>query len=461
MLGRPNPDDRCGWFSTGAAIGDHAAMRVPSLLAVAVVFAAGGIAQKRSDYQADVRFAIDAIARECKGLLHAKGIDWKKVTAPLLADSKQVGTDAEHLLLLWRLLARLQDGHAEVRPLPRGKDVQIEWPDRSHGPGLFLCHIGAAVHVKNAWGPAAASGLKPGMEVLAFDGMPAAKWLTQRQAQLADRISFSTPQQADFFTCHWGLADAPGTRLAVEVRDGGSRKKRTVTFARVHQTPTGPAFAPCRLAGQKDVSWGATDAGFGYVHVRRCKADLPEQVDEALAALGAVPGLILDFRGNSGGAFDHEALFGRFLPAGTEWRVGGGYQSAGPHPYGGPMVVIVDATVRSAAETGAGQFLEDGRAYGIGESATAGMSSSKTTIDLPSQLFQLYVSVASNKARFQGGKGIEGVGVIPHELVAFDPADLAAERDTLIRRAEALLQDFPHGKVRYDPAQHGWRAPGK
>lgn len=170
-----------------------------------------------------------------------------------------------------------------------------------------------------------------------------------------------------------------------------------------------------------------------------------------------VPGLVLDFRGNSGGGFDHEALFGRFLPAGTEWQAGVKYRSAGPHPYGGPIVVIVDATVRSAGETGAGIFLEDGRAYGIGESPTAGMASQKTTIDLPSGLFQLYVSVASNKARFQDGKGIEGVGVIPNEIVAFDPADLAAQRDTLIVRAEALLAAFPQDKVRYDPAAHGWK----
>lgn len=47
---------------------------------------------------------------------------------------------------------------------------------------------------------------------------------------------------------------------------------------------------------------------------------------------------------------------------------------------------------------------------------------------------------------------------VPHEIVAFDPADLAAERDTLILRAEALLAAFPQGKVRYDPAKAGWVA---
>ncbi len=37
--------------------------------------------------------------------------------------------------------------------------------------------------------------------------------------------------------------------------------------------------------------------------------------------------------------------------------------------------------------------------------------------------------------------------MIPHELVEFDPKDLAAGRDTLILRAEALLAKFPADKV--------------
>ena len=63
-------------------------------------------------------------------------------------------------------------------------------------------------------------------------------------------------------------------------------------------------------------------------------------------------------------------------------------------------------------------------------------------IELPSKLCSLHVSVASNKGRFQGGKGLEGIGFIPHEIVPFDPKDLAAKRDTLILRAEALLGSF-------------------
>ncbi|MFT4513770.1 MAG: hypothetical protein ACI91B_002476 [Planctomycetota bacterium] len=41
-------------------------------------------------YQKDVKFAVDAIGKQCKG-------------------------HEQHLLLLWRLLARLHDGHAAVK----------------------------------------------------------------------------------------------------------------------------------------------------------------------------------------------------------------------------------------------------------------------------------------------------------------------------------------------------------
>ncbi|MCC6784840.1 MAG: hypothetical protein IT457_18480 [Planctomycetes bacterium] len=422
-----------------------------------VALAAVATAQRKTDYQADIRFAIEAIGEQCKDLLATKKIDWRKVTAPLLAESRKVKTDAEHLVLCWRLLARLRDGHAEVRALEPGKDVKPDWPDRSAGPGLFLCESDGRLFVKNVWGDAKAAGLAPGMEVVRIDGQPAGRWLEHRIATIADLVSFSTAQQARFFAMHQGLADAPGTRLELELRgQDGKGRKRTLTLGKVNQTPFGPAFPPAELKSTKDLNYGRTGKGFGYVHVRRCKDDVVAQIDEVLPSLEDVPGMILDFRGNSGGGFDHEAFFGRFLARGKTWRGGVEYTSAGEHPYAGPLVVIVDGTVRSAGETAAGIFQEDGRAYSIGESATAGMSSQKTTIELPSGLFALYVSTASNKARFQGGKGLEGIGLVPMEILALDPADLAAERDTLIARAEALLLDWPKGKVRYVAEEMGF-----
>lgn len=408
------------------------------------------------DYVADVRFALEQLEDRCGHFFSLKGIDWKKVSRTFLAEAKDVETDQEHLVLLWRLLARLRDGHAAVRPLERGKDVR--WPEEPEktGPGLFWCRSGKKILIKNAWNSGADVGLEPGMEILSVDGVKVDKWLDQRVEEIRDLVSFSTDQQAFYYACHWGLAGEIGTRMKLEVKGAdGKKKKRTVTYTKASTVPWGPAVFPEGLEGDDDVRWGTLPSGDGYVHLRRCPGDLPERVDRALAALADVPGLILDFRANGGGGFDHGAFMGRFVSPGKTLSFAKSYESAGPNPYAGPIVVIVDAGARSAGETASGIFKEDGRAYMIGESPTAGMSSSKTTIELPSRLFALYVSVASNKGRFNGGRGIEGIGVPPDEIVEYRQEDLANGVDTLIARAEELLADYPKG-VPYDPADFGW-----
>jgi C-terminal processing protease CtpA/Prc len=279
------------------------------------------------------------------------------------------------------------------------------------------------------------------------DGAPTAAWLAAREAEARDVHSFSTAQHAFFWTTHLGLSGPEGGRMELEVREpDGRKKKKNLSFDRRSFRTYGPAAMPADLRQAGDLQWGLLPSGCGYVHVRRCKDDLPERMDEALAGLAGAPGIVLDFRGNSGGGFDHDALFGRFIAQGKEISFNKRYVSAGPHPYAGPLVVIVDGSVVSAAETGSGMFKEDGRALLIGETATAGMSASKETIELPSGRFSLYVAVDSNMNRFNRGQGVEGIGVPPHLKIEFDPADLAAGRDTLIRRAEELLADAPARK---------------
>ena len=421
------------------------------LLAATTLRAAG-----ETVYEKDVGFAIDALGRQCKQLLDSKKIDWKKVEKEFTALAKQEKTDQDHLVVLTRLLARLQDGHCELRRGPKTKE--LKWPEDGPygvkgepvGCGMFWCRVGKKLYVKNAWNAAEQVGLEAGSEVLTVDGQPAAKWLDARIAKLRDTISFSTDQQAFYFACHWGLAQPAGSRIELEVKEpDGKTKKRTISYSKGNPVPWGPAVFPKELAEAGDLRFGKLPSGMGYVHVRRCKEDLPARMDEALAKVGDAPGLVLDFRANGGGGFDHDAFLGRFVPQGETLSFGKTYASAGPSPYAGRIVVIVDAGVRSAGETGAGIFKEDGRAYMIGESPTAGMSADKTTIELPSGLFAMYVSVSSNKQRFNGGKGIEGIGVIPHEIVEYDPKDLAAGVDTLIRRADELLANFPAKKVPY------------
>lgn len=442
---------------------------------IALALAAGislqplSIHADESVWAADVAFALDELERQCGALLAQKDVDWKRVRKEFSAAAKDVESDGEHLVLLTRLVARLRDGHAEVQPLEKGRDVT--WPDdglgERTGPGFFLCRSGKKTYVKNAWGDARGAGLEPGFEVLKIDGEDVDDWLEAREERVRDLVSFSTDHHAFYFTCHQGLADPVGTRLKLECRTPEQRKtKKTIVYAKASTLCDGPAYPPEGVTREgRSIFYGKTPSGTAYLHVRRIDDDVIESLDRALAAVGDAPGLILDFRGNSGGGCDHDAFEARFVPRGAREmpRLSRPpLASAGAAPYGGPVVVIVDGSVRSAGETVSGMFKEDGRAYMIGESPTAGMSAQKTLIELPSSLFALRVAVGTHRGSFNGGEGIEGIGVVPHEIVAYDPEHLAAERDTLILRAEALLESYPKSyptkDVAYDPQDYGWSA---
>lgn len=430
-------------------------MRVERILPIVLfLLALVGVdapARAQSVYEKDVAFALDELEQQCGSFFSVEDIDWKAVRKEFGAAAKSVKDEQSHLVLLTRLLARLEDGHAAVKPTEKTKDVR--WPDEPEptGVGMFWCRSKKKIYLKSIWNEAKELGLEPGMEVVTVDGQPVDEWLGRRIASFRDRFSFSTDHQAFFWTCHRGLAMPKGTRLELELRKlDGKKKKATLTYVNGKPGAWGPAVFPPKLETKGDVTFGLLESGHAYVHVRRSPEDLPAQIDVALAAVGKAPGMVLDFRANSGGGFDHEDLLGRFVPAGEKLVGQITYESRGPRQYGGKLVVIVDGTIVSAGETAAGIFKEDGRAYMIGESPTAGMSSQKTTIELPSGLFGLYVSVRSNKQRFNDGRGIEGIGVMPHELVEFDPKDLAAGVDTLIRRADELLAKFPKDKVPFE-----------
>lgn len=393
----------------------------------------------------DVAFLLRELPLRAGHFFPQKGVDWLAVSNQFRVEAEAATNEAQTVRLCQRLLARLQDGHARLT------DVKVPLPDEARGrrwtgPRVHLLVGGEQVFVRQAFGTAAGQGIQIGSEVRRIDGVPALDWLRQRVTKLADDTGYSTPQQALYAACHWGLADWEGTPITFElVREAATNEVRLVRNGGPNFAPLGPVHPPKVLYPLGRQAYARTARGYGYIHLRDVPEDLPAQLDTMLATLGQVPGLVLDLRGNGGGGCDHMAVLGRFVPAGQSWRQ---YPSAGLQPFGGPVVVIVDAGTRSAGETVAALFKEDGRAYVIGDSATAGTSSSKVTLPLPSGLASAYFSVRSNLGRCNGGRGIEGIGVLPHEIVPYDPAELARGVDSQIRRAEqCLAAGLPREKV--------------
>jgi carboxyl-terminal processing protease len=424
-------------------------MKLFAFTTVAWLYASLAAQAQLSPCAKDTEFLLKEFETQASALLKVKQVDWIAVRKEFTTAAASVQTDQEHLQLVTRLISRLHDGHAgiidsKIKPVDEAKGRRFT------GPRVHLVTSGDQVLVRQAFMDAAEAGIAAGQQVLKIDGTPIREWLDQRIKVMQDRGSgFSTPQQALYAACHWGLGDWEGTPITFELRDesGATKSIKRVRNGGPNQVPIGPIFPPEGLKFVGRQSYGKTKEGFGYIHLRDVPGDLPTQIDKMLQDLGAMPGLILDMRANGGGGCDHEAVFGRFLARDRQWRQ---YKGASDHPFTGPMVVIVDAGVRSAGETVAGMFKEDGRAYMIGDAPTAGTSSQKTEVTTPSGLFRIRLSVGSNKGRFNEGRGIEGIGVPPHEIVPVKAADLFEKQDTLLLRAVELLQKgFPQGVVEY------------
>jgi carboxyl-terminal processing protease len=407
------------------------------------------VSQESKPHAEDVAFLLKEFETKAGRLIALKGIDWKAVRAEFTAAAEGVKTDQEQYQWVARLVGCLQDGHAGIvrstlKPFDESKGRRFT------GPRVHLLVSEGKVLVRAAFKDAARAGLRAGQEVVSIDGVPARKWLEERVRWMRARGSgFSTAQQALYAACHWGLADWAGTPITFEVKDpsGGLKTVKRVRNGGPNFVPFGPIFPPENLKFVGRQSYGRTRDGFGYIHLRNVPQNLPEQIDQMLKEIGDVPGLILDMRANGGGGCDHAAVFGQFLAKEKRWSH---YQGAGEHSYAGPMVVIVDAGTRSAGETVAGMFKEDGRAYMIGDSPTAGTSSRKVEVTTPSGAFTVRFSVRSNMGRFNQGRGLEGIGVAPHEIVPVKADDLLKEEDTLIKRAvELLRQGIPAGVVPY------------
>lgn len=198
-----------------------------------------------------------------------------------------------------------------------------------------------------------------------------------------------------------------------------------------------------------DVDWDVAAPGVGYLRI----GSFPEAIDDvlgwAMQEVGKEPALVLDLRSNPGGMLDAvDDTAGMFLPKGslvvTGWRRVHWFgpqrflasDAAGVH-YAGVLIVLVDGSSESGAETLAASLQSYHRATVVGVK-TAGKVMG---VDLEQPLADGgLLRVATLDMIAPTGVRLEGRGVTPDVVVVRTPQDVARGVDPQLRAAIALAQ---------------------
>jgi carboxyl-terminal processing protease len=187
------------------------------------------------------------------------------------------------------------------------------------------------------------------------------------------------------------------------------------------------------------------DDKIGYIKFNFFAFPVLDKFCAAVTELKSKEAIIIDMRGNSGGAFG--VLFGisglltdKAFPVGTQInRRGKNVLSVTPMPnnYKGKLVVLVDEQSVSAAEIFAAGMQENGRALVVGD-RSAGKALPSLTQTLPTGAVFMYpiANFSSPKGNFLEGKGVEPTVQIP-----LNRKELLAGKDAQLETAISYIKE--------------------
>ena len=323
---------------------------------------------------------------------------------------------------LAEFLTQLDDSHTTFIPPNRRVRVDYGWQMAIVGSVPLVVEVDRA-------SDAAAKGLAPGDRVLLLNTF---KPTRDNLWRLVYFYRFIRPQAQQ--------------RVAVLEPDGSAR---TVDVAsRVESKPiTGLGDLVAELERDLDRArdTGASIAPDIFVWKMRVFGN-PDAVDQMIAKARGSRTLVLDLRGNGGGAvvalrelvsrtFDREILVAQEKLRGRETR-----EVAKParSRFSGRLIVLVDSRSASAAEMFARIVQIEKRGAVLGDRTSGQVMTSRIfphQFGVGAALAFYAASVTIGDVRMSDGGSLEKVGVEPDEIVLPSPADLAASRDPALARA--------------------------
>jgi carboxyl-terminal processing protease len=306
------------------------------------------------------------------------------------------------------MLATINDPYAELIEPMAAQNFTSTFSGQTGVIGLYAENKAGQVVITIVFpnGPAAQAGLRVGDILLAIDGV-------------------TLDQYADSSETGLMIRGSPGTTVRLKIQRGD----QILEYDVVRQVRE---FVDSRML----------PGGIGYISLNAFNRTASQQMKDALKALMAQKptGLIWDLRNNEGGDMQAaQDILSDFIKDGllftaelTHGRTVQFLAKGNPIAADVPLVVLMDKTTYSAAETCAAAIAETGRGATIG-SNSYGKGVIQATIPLlDNTLLQMTIA----KWRSPSGEWYQGRGVAPQIEVSDDPA---TEADEPLQRAVEVL----------------------
>ena len=342
---------------------------------------------------------------------------------------RQANSNGEIFSIIAGLLVELNDSHTYFIPPVRMTKVDYGWRMQMIGDKCYVVDVVAGSDAER-------KGMKAGDEVWSIDGFEPTRenlW----------KIKYS----------YYVLRPRQGMRVVLQDPEG--RQRELAVMAKFDpQTPV-LFWEKKKKKDEEAEPPPFYEPGGGVIIWKMASFAVPEkEVDEALKRVRPFKSLVLDLRGNGGGYektllrmlgyfFDRDVKLGDIRRRrGTRQLVA---KSQGGRAFAGRLVVLVDSNSASAAELFArtiqlekrGTILGDRSSGKVMRSMLHGEAAERGTFDYFT-FVPFAVSVTDADITMSDGKGLEGEGVAPDELVLPTHDDLARGLDPVLSRAAAL-----------------------
>jgi carboxyl-terminal processing protease len=377
-----------------------------------------------------------------------KGMSWTGVRDELRPRVERATHEEEVRDAIREMLDRIGDSHFALIPRQAADAVDPEAVRDGQGTvpadagvELRLVEGGVTVFRVDPRGAAAAAGVRPGWVLTGVGRREVAPWLEALGA--VDEARARGAAEMGVVNRAGVLLQGPeGRTVTARFADGaGARIEREITLRPVAGEAVRFGNLPTMFVELQHERLGEAPDCIGVVRFNVWMPAIREPFGRAMDALAGCRGIVVDLRGNPGGAgglamgvagafIDETVPFGVMRTRQQELRfvsiprrVTADLRPT--RPFAGPLAILVDGHSASTSEIFAAGMQAIGRARVFGQTSP-GMALPAMMLRLPNQdvLYHAFADFTD-----PDGVRIEGRGAVPDVPVALTRADLLAGRD--------------------------------